>query len=66
MKYRKFGKLNWQISEIGFGAWAIGGDMWGPQDDEESIKGKRFSGSDAAGAGLRMKTALFCRVNFAD
>ena len=38
MKYRKFGKLNWQISEIGFGAWAIGGDMWGPQDDSESIK----------------------------
>ena len=38
MKYRTFGKLNWQISEIGFGAWAIGGDMWGPQDDDESIK----------------------------
>lgn len=38
MKYRKFGKLNWQISEIGFGAWAIGGDMWGPQNDDESIK----------------------------
>ncbi len=37
MKYRKFGKLDWQISEIGFGAWAIGGDMWGPQDDNESI-----------------------------
>ncbi len=38
MKYRKFGKLNWQISEIGFGAWAIGGDMWGPQSDDESVK----------------------------
>jgi aryl-alcohol dehydrogenase-like predicted oxidoreductase len=38
LKYRKFGKLNWDISEIGFGAWAIGGDMWGPQDDNESIK----------------------------
>ena len=38
MKYRKFGKLNWNISEIGFGAWAIGGDMWGPQNDDESIK----------------------------
>ncbi len=38
MKYRKFGKLDWQVSEIGFGAWAIGGDMWGPQDDRESIK----------------------------
>jgi len=38
MKYRKFGKLNWNVSEIGFGAWAIGGDMWGPQSDDESIK----------------------------
>jgi aryl-alcohol dehydrogenase-like predicted oxidoreductase len=38
MKYRNFGKLNWSISEISFGAWAIGGDMWGPQDDSESIK----------------------------
>ena len=38
MKYRKFGKFNWQISEIGFGAWAIGGTMWGPQNDDDSIK----------------------------
>ncbi len=38
MKYRSFGDLGWQVSEIGFGAWAIGGDMWGPQDDQESIK----------------------------
>jgi aryl-alcohol dehydrogenase-like predicted oxidoreductase len=38
MKYRSFGKLGWQVSEIGFGAWAIGGDMWGPQDDAESIR----------------------------
>jgi aryl-alcohol dehydrogenase-like predicted oxidoreductase len=37
MKYRKFGNLGWQISEIGFGAWAIGGDMWGPQNDNESL-----------------------------
>jgi aryl-alcohol dehydrogenase-like predicted oxidoreductase len=38
MKYRKFGQLGWNVSEIGFGAWAIGGDMWGPQNDDESIK----------------------------
>ena len=37
MKYRKFGNLGWDVSEIGFGAWAIGGDMWGPQNDAESI-----------------------------
>ena len=38
MKKRTFGKLGWQISEVSFGAWAIGGDMWGPQDDDESIR----------------------------
>jgi len=38
MNYRTFGKSGWQVSEIGFGAWAIGGDMWGPQDDAESLK----------------------------
>lgn len=37
MKYRKFGNMNWEVSEIGFGAWAIGGG-WGPQSDTESIK----------------------------
>ena len=26
------------MSAVGFGAWAIGGDMWGPQDDAESIR----------------------------
>lgn len=36
MEYRNFGKYNWQVSEIGFGAWAIGGG-WGPQTDKESI-----------------------------
>ncbi|MBU2493509.1 MAG: aldo/keto reductase [Bacteroidetes bacterium] len=37
MKYRKFGNLGWNISEIGFGAWAIGGG-WGLNDDSESLK----------------------------
>lgn len=36
MKYRTFGRLGWQVSEIGFGAWALGGS-WGPQDDAESV-----------------------------
>lgn len=38
MQYKKFGKLGWNISEIGFGGWAIGGDMWGAQDDIQSIQ----------------------------
>ena len=36
MRYRTFGRIGWQVSEIGFGAWAIGGS-WGPQRDEDSI-----------------------------
>jgi len=36
MKYRTFGRTGWQVSEIGFGAWQIGGD-WGKVDDEASI-----------------------------
>src|SRR5438045_4564294 len=36
MKYRTFGRTGWKVSEIGFGAWAIGGS-WGPQQDEDSI-----------------------------
>lgn len=36
MKYRTFGRTGWQVSEIGFGAWQIGGD-WGKVDDAKSI-----------------------------
>ena len=36
MKYRCFGRTGWQISEIGFGAWQLGGD-WGRVDGEASI-----------------------------
>ena len=38
MKYRIFGRLGWKVSEIGFGAWAIGGAGWGTQDDDESVR----------------------------
>ena len=38
MQYRPFGSLGWDVSAVGFGAWAIGGDMWGPQDDGESVR----------------------------
>jgi len=36
MKYRELGRTGWKVSEISFGAWAIGGD-WGNVDDKESI-----------------------------
>lgn len=38
MKYTQLGKTNLRVSEIGFGAWAIGGDGYGTVDDNESIK----------------------------
>jgi aryl-alcohol dehydrogenase-like predicted oxidoreductase len=36
MKTRRLGKTGLQVSEIGFGAWAIGAD-WGSVDDGESL-----------------------------
>jgi len=33
----KFGKTGVEITQIGFGSWAIGGNTWGPQDDGEAI-----------------------------
>ena len=37
MNYRCLGKTGLQVSEIGLGLWAIGGDAWGPVDDHESL-----------------------------
>ena len=36
MKYRVLGRTGWKVSEISFGAWAIGG-TWGMVDDKESL-----------------------------
>jgi aryl-alcohol dehydrogenase-like predicted oxidoreductase len=36
MNYRPLGRTGWNISEISFGAWAIGG-AWGEVTDEESL-----------------------------
>ncbi|MEN8724229.1 MAG: aldo/keto reductase [Lentimonas sp.] len=51
MNYRKFGSTEFKASEIGFGAWAIGGS-WGAQDDGDSVKA--------------LHTALDTGVNFID
>ena len=35
MKYRQFGRTGWQVSEIGYGMWGMGG--WSGSDDAESL-----------------------------
>ncbi len=51
MKYRNLGRTGWKVSEISFGAWAIGG-AWG-----------RVSHKDAMAA---LHKALDSGVNFID
>jgi aryl-alcohol dehydrogenase-like predicted oxidoreductase len=51
MKFRNLGKTRLNVSEVGFGAWAIGGS-WGPQ-----------SGADSVAA---LNKALDLGVNFID
>lgn len=36
MRYRHLGKTGLVVSEIGFGAWGLGGDSYGPVDDAAS------------------------------
>ena len=64
MKYRTLGKTGLKVSEIGFGAWAIGGNAfgnsYGPTDDKTSVDAVRkaldlgcnfFDTADAYGHG---------------
>ncbi len=51
MEYRTFGRTGWQVSAVGFGAWAIGG-AWG-----------HVSETDALDA---LRTAIDHGVNFID
>lgn len=45
MKYRPFGRTGWQVSEIGFGAWAIGSE-WGKVVSEEDALGAIYASLD--------------------
>jgi len=51
MKYRALGRTGWNVSEISFGTWAIGGS-WGTVDDSESL--------------MALERAVDCGVNFLD
>ena len=35
MRYRTFGRTGWQVSEVGYGMWGMGG--WSGSDDDESL-----------------------------
>jgi aryl-alcohol dehydrogenase-like predicted oxidoreductase len=35
MKYRRFGRTGWMVSEVGYGMWGMGG--WTGSDDDESM-----------------------------
>lgn len=52
MKFRTLGQTPLKVSEIGFGAWAIGGNSYGPTDDRISIQA--------------LKKAIDLGVNFFD
>lgn len=51
MNYRALGRTGWKVSEISFGAWAIGG-AWGAVSDEESF--------------AALNQAIDCGINFID
>jgi len=51
MRYRPLGRTGWNVAEISFGAWAIGG-TWGAVDDRESLRA--------------LHRAIDCGVNFID
>ncbi len=38
MQRRALGSSGFEITTIGFGSWAVGGEMWGGQDDLESVE----------------------------
>jgi aryl-alcohol dehydrogenase-like predicted oxidoreductase len=41
MKYRKLGRTKFEVSEMGYGAWGIGGHQWLGADDRESLAALR-------------------------
>ncbi|HZQ19740.1 MAG TPA: aldo/keto reductase [Terriglobales bacterium] len=51
MQYRPLGRTSWKVSEVSFGAWAIGG-FWGQVSEDDAMK--------------TLYKAIGCGVNFID
>jgi aryl-alcohol dehydrogenase-like predicted oxidoreductase len=43
MRYRALGRTGLEVSELGFGAWGIGGTGWVGADDDESLRALRLA-----------------------
>jgi aryl-alcohol dehydrogenase-like predicted oxidoreductase len=41
MRYRRLGRTGLEVSELGYGAWGIGGSQWLGAEDDESLKALR-------------------------
>lgn len=41
MKYRRFGRTNWEVSEMGYGMWGMA--SWSDSSDEESLRSLQAS-----------------------
>jgi aryl-alcohol dehydrogenase-like predicted oxidoreductase len=52
MRYRRLGKTGFQVSEVGYGAWGIGGALWLGGEDRESL--------------LALREAIKLGLNFID
>ena len=37
MRYRRFGRSDLEVSEVGFGAWTLASDWWGVVDDKQGM-----------------------------
>ena len=48
MRYRKLGRTGLEISEIGYGAWGIGGKQWKGGTDDESVNSLSAARSSSA------------------
>src|SRR5690348_12056905 len=43
LKTRTLGKSGIEVTEMGLGLWAVGGDQWGATDDKDSLDTIDFS-----------------------